>query len=349
VSRVVIFGGYGTFGGHVARELARFGLPLTIAGRDDERAAAFAASLGAGHRGIAADVRNLADCSAALSGATIAVHCAGPFRATETALLEACLDAGCHYADIADDRAYAASVRHYGDRFAAKGLLAVYGCSSLPGISGALALSATAVPAAPPQRARITLFIGNNNPKGRAAVTSLLGGLGRPIRAPQGVLRGFRDREVVPLPAPFGPRPVFNFESPDYDLLPGLVGVNSVTVKVGFELRLANYSFAALARLPFRYGVKTARLFAVSARLFGGIGSSGGSVMVELFGTAGSVRRAAMVARRDGQRMAALPCAYAVRAIAEGAEALGAKTVYELIGTELLRRLVADGFEHLVW
>jgi hypothetical protein len=345
VSRIVIFGGYGTFGGHVARELARFNFPLTIAGRDGDRAAAFAASLGSGHRGIASDFRNIADCEAALSGATVAVHCAGPFRAAGTALLEACLHAGCHYADIADDRAYVANVRYYGNRFAAKGLLAVYGCSSLPGISGALALSAAAVVL---QRARVTLFIGNNNPKGLAAVASLLGGLGRPIRAPQGVLRGFRDREVVTLPAPFGPRPVFNFESPDYDLLPGLVGVNSVTVKVGFELRLANYSFAALARLPFRYGGKTARLLAVPARLFGGTGSSGGAVMVELFGADGLARRAAMVARRDGQRMAALPCAYAVRAIVEGAEAVGAKTVYELFGADLVRRLVADGFEHHV-
>jgi hypothetical protein len=56
-----------------------------------------------------------------------------------------------------------------------------------------------------------------------------------------------------------------------------------------------------------------------------------------------------MVTRRDGQRMAALPCAYAVRAIMEGTAAFGATTVYELFGADLLRRLVADGFERLVW
>jgi hypothetical protein len=343
VSRVVIFGGYGTFGGHVARELARVGETLTIAGRDGERAGAFAAALGPTHRGIAANVSQPADCRAALAGATIAVNCAGPFRAGDTALLEACLEIGCHYADIADDRGYAARVRDFGERFAAKGLAAVYGCSSLPGISGALALAAGANQ---PMRARVTLFIGNNNPKGRAAVASLAGGLGRPIGAPQGELRGFRDREIVPLPPPFGPRPVFNFDSPDYDLLPKLVGVRSVSVKLGFELRLATYGFAALARLPIRFGVTTTRLLNLPARLLAGIGSSGGAVMTELFAADGSVRWAAVVARRDGQRMASLPCAYAVQTMAGGTSFRGAGTVYDLIGADvLLRRLAADGFK----
>src|SRR5204862_6086264 len=125
-------------------------------------------------------------------------------------------------ADIADDRAYAAAVRSYDERFRARGLAAVYGCSSLPGISGALALRAAEGIPATVDRVRVTLFIGNKNPKGRAALHSLVAGLGRPIAAPQGTLRGFRDREVVTLPPPFGRRPVFNFQSPDYDLLPKL-------------------------------------------------------------------------------------------------------------------------------
>ena len=330
----------------MARELARIGLPLIIAGRDGEQAAAFAASLGNENSGIAADANRSADCRSAIAGASIAVRCAGPFHAANTELLEACLDVGCHYADITDDRSYAARVRDFGHRFAEKGLAAIYGCSSLPGISGSLALAARAFH---PERARVTLFIGNNNAKGHAAVSSLLGGLGQPIRAPQGELRGFRDREIVPLPLPFGPRPVFNFESPDYDLLPELVGVSSVSVKVGFELKLATYAFAALARLPIRFGKRTAWLLELPARVISGLGSSGGVVMAELFAADGSVRRAAVIARADGQRMAALPCAYAVQALGIGTSFRGAGTVYDLIGAKaLLQRLSADGFDVLV-
>src|SRR5439155_1483536 len=118
---VLVFGGYGTFGAHVCRELARRGVPVTVAGRD-------------------------------------------------------------------------------------------------PAKAEALALQAREGTVAPVARVRVTLFIGNQNPKGEAAVRSLLAGLGRPIRTAEGTVRGFRDREVVALPAPFGRRGVFNFEAPEYDL-----------------------------------------------------------------------------------------------------------------------------------
>src|SRR5437764_796194 len=83
-----------------------------------------------------------------------------------------------------------------------------------------MALTAARNSAASPARVRVTLLIGNNNPKGRAAIRSLVLGLGKPVQAPQGMLRGFRGREVVPLPEPFGRRAVFNFDSPEYDLFP---------------------------------------------------------------------------------------------------------------------------------
>ena len=267
----IIFGGYGTFGAHVARELARLGLTLTIAGRDLRRASAFARSLGTGHGGLAVDVTHPDSCRQALPDQQVAVNCAGPFGALGTTLLEACLVAGCHYVDITDDRGYSAQVCTLGSRFNERGLAAVYGCSSLPAISGALALCAHQGSAAAPELARVTLFIGNDNPKGKAAAQSLVSGLGRPIAAPQGNLRGFRDREVVPLPSPFGRRAVFNFDSPEYDLFPQLLGVRSVRVKLGFELGAVNYAFAALAllgrKLRARHGGIAAAPRAAAARL----------------------------------------------------------------------------------
>lgn len=343
---VVVFGGYGTFGTHVCRDLAARGVPLTVAGRDGTRAKAFAATLGSGSRGLAADATDPASCRVALAGHGVAVSCAGPFDRLGATLLDACLAAGCHYADIADDRGHAALVRSHGGRFRDLGLAAVYGCSSLPGISGALALLAReGVPSV--ERARVTLFIGNKNPKGQAAVRSLLAGLGRPIAAPQGCLRGFRGREVVLLPPPFGRRGVFDFDSPEYDLFPPLLGARSVSVKVGFELRAATYLFAWLALLGLRYGERTAQLLELPGRLLGRLGSSGGAVMAELFLPGGTARRATLLARRDGQRMAALPCALVAQALSAGeVPARGAVSAYEFLGAaRLVEALVAEGFE----
>jgi hypothetical protein len=192
----------------------------------------------------------------------------------------------------------------------------------------------------------VTLFIGNNNPKGQAAVRSLLAGLGRPIAAPQGTLRGFRDRDVVPLPPPFGPRGVFNFDSPEYDLFPSLLGVHSVAVKVGFELRLATYSLAVLARLGSGYGPRTARWLDLPGRLFRGLGCSGAAIMTELFFPDATSAPAALAGPRDGQRMAALPCAFVARALADGtASVRGAATAYDCLGADaLVERIASEGF-----
>jgi hypothetical protein len=347
---VLVVGGYGTFGTIVCRDLARRGVPLTVAGRDAARADTLARALGPGCRGLELDVTQAAACRAALQGREVVVDCAGPFDHRDPTLLEACLDAGCHYADISDDRRHAAMVRGYGEPFRSRNLAAVFGCSSLPGISGALALHALRRATPPVERVRVTLFIGNNNPKGDAAAWSLLAGLGRPIRAPQGTLYGFQDREVVPLPLPFGRRAVFNFESPDYDLFPELLGVRSLSVKVGFELRMATYLFALLASLGSGYGARTARLLALFGRPFQRFGCSGGAVMAELFLSDGTVRRATLLARRDGQRMAALPCVLVAHALArDRIEGSGALTAYKFLGADsLLRALVAEGFELLI-
>jgi hypothetical protein len=343
----VVFGGYGTFGAHVARELARLGTVVVVAGRHAARAEAFAHALGPLHRGCAADLTEPASCRAALQGSTVAVNCAGPFADFGATLLEACLATNCHYADIADDRGYTVRVRAHGERFRRHRLAAVHGCSSLPALSGALAVRLREAAGGPPRRARVTLFIGNANPKGPAAAESFLRVLGQPIAAPQGTLVGFRDREVVPLPPPFGRRAVFNFDSPEYDLFPPLLGVREVSVKVGFELRLATYAFATLARLGLRHGRRTAALLAGPGRLLGRLGCSGGAVMTELFFADGGVRRAAVAGGRDGQRLAALPCALAAHALARGAvRARGALTAYEYLGAAgLLRQVAERGFE----
>jgi len=346
VKRVIVFGAYGVFGGHVTRELAKRGVPLTVAGRDRAKAEAFALAFGADCRACVADVTKTESCRAALAEHEVAVNCAGPFNRLGTGLLDASLDAGCHYVDIADDRGYCATVRGYDQRFRDKNLAAVYGCSSLPGISAALALRAMEGATAAVERVSVTLFIGNKNPKGRAAVGSLVSQLGQPIAAPQGELLGFRDREVVLLPSPFGRRAVFNVQSPEYDLFPPLLGAKSVSVKVGFESRLGTYAFAALARVGLRYGGRAATLLKLPGRLIGWYGHSGGVVMTELFLADGSVRRAAVGGPDDGQRMAALPCAIVAHALATGnIHRTGASTAYEFLGAgPLLDALVSAGF-----
>ena len=133
-----------------------------------------------------------------------------------TNLIESCARYGLHHIDIADDRQYIARVRSLAGRF--KSSTAVFGCSSLPGISLALARALMARrDDERPVRIRTTLFIGNKNPKGEAAIRSLVKQLGKAFDAPQGKLRSFSREELVDLPV-FGRRVAYDFECADYDL-----------------------------------------------------------------------------------------------------------------------------------
>jgi hypothetical protein len=331
---IVLFGGYGTFGTYAARTLAAARLPVRIVGRDATRA------------NVVADVNDPASIRNALSGARVAVNCAGPFSTMTTALPEACLAAGVHYVDIADDRGWTARLRARDGEFRDRGLTAAIGCSSLPGISGALAiLAARRLPSV--ERARITLFIGNCNPKGEAAVRAAVAQLGRPFPAPQGTLRGFHGRETVDLPPPFGSRGVYDWNSPELDLFPDLLGAREVRVKVGFEARLATLSFAALARLGTRLGGLLLAAMTPMARHLSAFGHSGGCVKVELFSPDGTRAAATLGHESEGQRMAALPAAFVAQGLFEGDVVVrGVTTAYEALGADqLIEQLVAAGYD----
>jgi len=345
---IIVFGGDGVFGALVCRELAWAGTPITVAGRDARRARELALGLGPEHGGVAADVRDPGSVRAALAGHAVAVHCAGPFSAHERTLLDACLESGCHYVDIGDDRGYAATVRERDADFRKRGLTAVFGCSSLPGLSGALAVVARDARSDPPARARVTLFIGNDNAKSETAIRSVVGVLGRAIVAPQGTLRGFREHERVSLPPPFGPRTAYAFDSPDYDLLPDAIGVSSVSVLVGFENALAGWFFSRLARVRSGWEPENARVLARLGSLTRG-GSSGGTLVVDLFWPDGTTSRAGLHSARNGQLLAALPAVMAARALDTGvATARGTVTAAGLLGaSELVALVAAAGFETL--
>ena len=121
----IVFGGCGTFGSLVVRDLARLGVTVVIVGRDRSRLERFAGELGAPHRWLTCDLKDAASCRQALQSGggpdAVAVNCAGPFSHLGSALLEACLESGCHYCDICDDRSYFKLVRGMDGAFKSPG------------------------------------------------------------------------------------------------------------------------------------------------------------------------------------------------------------------------------------
>src|SRR6266545_979060 len=95
---LVIYGSTGYTGRLIVAEALARGLRPTLAGRNAESVRAQAEPLGLNWRVAALD--DAAALDAALDGATVVLHCAGPFMHTWRAMSHACLRRRAHYRDI---------------------------------------------------------------------------------------------------------------------------------------------------------------------------------------------------------------------------------------------------------
>lgn len=92
----MIYGANGYTGEMVAREAVARGLAPVLAGRSAAPVEALAKELDLPSRVFSLDD----DTAAHLEGMDLVLHCAGPFSATSSPMLEACLTGGVHYLDI---------------------------------------------------------------------------------------------------------------------------------------------------------------------------------------------------------------------------------------------------------
>jgi hypothetical protein len=138
--RVVILGGYGNFGGYVARALAPDpGITLVIAGRSVDKARAFATELGAANPAEAASLDILGDLAGplALLKPDMVIHTVGPFQTQDYSVAEAAVAAGAHYCDLADARAFVRGIGALDARAREAGVAVVAGASSVPCLTAA--------------------------------------------------------------------------------------------------------------------------------------------------------------------------------------------------------------------
>src|SRR4051812_18404228 len=106
--RVVVLGGYGTFGNLIAEQLAHADVQLILAGRDAAKGQAVAASLNAGF--VCCDARNPDALREAVSGTQLVINAAGPFQAKDYSIPQLCIERGCNYIDLGDGRDYVAGI-----------------------------------------------------------------------------------------------------------------------------------------------------------------------------------------------------------------------------------------------
>ncbi len=142
--RILILGGYGTFGGRLAELLAdEARLTLIIAGRSRTKADAFCRALAAAARLAPMRFDRDGDVLAQLRDAApdIVVDASGPFQnygKTPYVVIKACLALGIDYLDLADSSAFVDGVAAFDDDAKARGIFVLTGASSFPVLTAAV-------------------------------------------------------------------------------------------------------------------------------------------------------------------------------------------------------------------
>lgn len=138
MKRVLVLGGYGNFGGYVARALASDpGIVLIVAGRDAARARAFAEALGAANPAEAAALDIDGDLALAPLRPDLVIHTVGPFQRQDYRVAEAAIAAGAHYCDLADARSFVCGVDALDAAARESGTAVIVGASSVPCLTAA--------------------------------------------------------------------------------------------------------------------------------------------------------------------------------------------------------------------
>ena len=324
MSRVLILGGYGVFGGRLARLLLRDGHEVIVAGRSRARAAAFCARHGGMPEAIDRDGALVLP-----PGLVALVDASGPFSTAGPdpyRVARGALAAGAHYFDLSDDAAFTAGIVELDGMARAAGRVALSGVSSVP------ALSAAAVRALAEGLERIDLIEsailpGNAAPRGRSVMASILSQAGEPLALTR---EGQRIEAVgwsEPAPLDLAPglsRRAHLIGAPDLALFPGRFGARTVLFRAGLELWPMRAGLALMATAR-RYGLlpPLTRLLPVLlplAQLLSPFGTDRGGMVVRVVGPREGrrvERRWHLVAERgEGPFCPAIPARALIRRLA---------------------------------
>lgn len=293
--RVLVLGGYGNFGKRISHALAGVdGLQVIVAGRNARKASELAQLLGANVESASLDIGStqFGDRLRQLQ-ARLVIHACGPFQQRNYDIAAACIAAGVHYVDLADDRRFVADIESLDGDAQAQRVLIVSGASSVPGLSSAV-VDEYLPRFGALNEIRIAIAPGNRAERGEATVGSIMSYTGQPFtrweRSRWVRVFGWQDIHVYDFPPPVGRRWLANCDIPDLQLFPQRYpGVATVTFHAGLELgilHLGTWAMSVLARVRIvKSWMPYTRQITRMARWFEFFGSDAGAMFVILRGT----------------------------------------------------------------
>lgn len=261
--KILIVGGYGTFGGRLARMLAHDPRAhLIIAGRSLAKAEAFCASLPEGAERSAVVFDRQGDVEAGLKAVApdVVVDATGPFQAYGAdayRLVRAAVAAGIDYLDLADGSAFVEGVSAFDAEAKARGVTVLSGVSTVPVLTAAVVrrlaagmeqVDAIAAGIAPSPRAGVGLNV----------IRAITAYAGKPIRVLRdgqwieaiGIVHGGRFTIAPPGVFPLNHLRFTLVDTPDLTIMPRLwPSLRTVWIGAGPTPELLQTLLIGLSRL----------------------------------------------------------------------------------------------------
>lgn len=347
VARVLIIGGYGHFGGYIARSLTGDAeIRLLVGGRSVAKAQAFVTSIRPLHPAEAHAIDINGDLPEAFAriAPDIVIHTSGPFQSQDYRVARTCIAHGCHYLDLADARDFVATIGSLDAEAKARDVLVVSGASSVP------CLTAAVVDSYLPCFAQLDAIdygistASHANP-GVATTSAVLSYVGRPMKMLRdGCMKtvyGWADTHAEHY-SELGWRLFGNCDIPDLALFPARYPtLRSMRFAAGHELKLIHVGTRALGALV-RLGIiksldRHASFLLRLARLFDPFGSGRSGFHMILTGAGhdgrSKQRRFHLIARSGhGPYIPCIPAILLARRLAEGSlEKRGAMPCLDLV------------------
>jgi hypothetical protein len=345
VTRILVLGGYGGFGGRICLRLARKGFEVIVAGRSLAKARSYCknkVALVPAQLERARIAEGLAQWRPA-----VVVDASGPFQAMDLAVPRAAIAAGVHYCDIADSTSFVTAIATLDPDARAAGVTVLSGASSVPALSGAV-VRALAEGVDTISQVEIAISASNSATAGGSVAAAIIGQVGQPFKLWRGrrwlTVHGWQELRrqdfTIEGRRPIKGRLVALVDVPDVALLPArLSGKPSVVFRAGGELGFQNLALWLLS-WPVRRGwtaslAPLARWLLPVQRITAWLGSDRSAMQVRLFGVSRGQReerRWTLIAENgDGPEIPTLTIAPLVGKLLAGKVPHGARDAGEVM------------------
>lgn len=299
IKTILILGGYGNFGKRISESLAKqSNICLLIAGRNLGKAEQLCKKLASENtaaelKPVALDIFN-EDFSRQLKALSpfLVIHTSGPFQGQDYRVPQACIDAGAHYIDLADDRRFVCDIIKLDEQAKAKDILVVSGASSVPGLSSTV-IDHYTKEFSQIDSIDIAIAPGNRAERGEATVKAILSYTGHAIKIFENGewinKFGWMSPHKIDFGNTVGKRLLANVDVPDLELFPvRYAPVRSVNFQAGLELSFLHWTMVGMAWLAKKGIVKNWSLLVkpivATSNWFINLGSDIGGMMIKISG-----------------------------------------------------------------